>query len=170
MSFKLPLCWVTYARIHTAMYVPACRGGLYPHICNTMSYKYGVWDRPLGQVPVVVSCTTEQYHVATGQYHWHNIIIIGNIIALVVPFIYVIGTIQCGFVLVIPLMQTFDPQTKRKMSHALRVIDTFLGNYTLKQQISAWDLIMRIMRVECWSHKFVPHKFISRHMLLCTKR
>ena len=35
--------------------------------------------------------------------------------------------------------------------------------YTLKRQISAWDLFMRIMRVKCWSHKFVLHKFLSHH-------
>ena len=41
-----------------------CRGvltGSFPHSCNT--YKCGVWVWPLGQVPVVVSCTTGQYHI-----------------------------------------------------------------------------------------------------------
>ena len=47
-------------------------------------------------------------------------------------------------------MQTFDPKTMGKMNHALRMIDTFLGNYTLKQQISAWDLFMQIMWAKRW--------------------
>ena len=43
--------------------------GLYPHSSNT--YKCGVSVRPLGQAPVVVSCTTGQFHdiaLSTGQY------------------------------------------------------------------------------------------------------
>ena len=44
-----------------------------------------------------------------------------------------------------------------------------LGNLTitLKRQISVWDLYMRIMWVKHRSHKFVLHKFILRHTLLC---
>ena len=43
----------------------------------------------MGQVPVVVGCTTRQCHdiaLATGQYHIY--------IALAVPLIYVMGGIQ----------------------------------------------------------------------------
>ena len=36
-----------------------------------------------------------------------------------------------------------------------------LSHYTVKRQISVWDLFR--------SHKFVLHKFLSRHTLLCTK-
>ena len=41
---------------------------------------------------------------------------------------------------------------------------------TIKRQISACDLFMRIMQVKCRSHKFVPHKFLSGHMLQCIER
>ena len=40
---------------------------------------------------------------------------------------------------------------------------------TIKQQISAWDLFMQIMWVKHRSCKFVPHKFLSLHTLLCIK-
>ena len=45
-----------------------------------------------------------------------------------------------------------------------------IETYTVKRHFYARVLFMRIMRVKRRSHKFVVHKFLSRHTLQCMKR